>query len=145
MEQLFDSPFEAVLDRDINRIDDCLSLREQFFYEKGVNGSFIEKDPCILELLVSLSVRIDNEYLGNPNDPHPEIMLWEMICNLGLDKFDNSHYNGDKIYKILGVLVGRQYDFNGKGGLFPLKNVCFDQKNVEIVGQMKAYLSENFF
>lgn len=145
MRQLFNSPFEAILDRDLNRIDDCLSLRGQFLYEKGINGNFIEKDPCILELFVSLAIRIDNEYLGNPNDPHPECMFWEMICNLGMDKFDNSHYKSDKIYEILGIFVGRQYDFYGNGGIFPLKMCDFDQKDVEISRQMKAYLNENYF
>ena len=84
MQQLFDSPFEVILDRDVNRIDDCLSLRGQFFYEIGVNGDFSNKEACILELLISLAIRIDNEYLGNPDDPHPEFMFWEMICNLKL-------------------------------------------------------------
>lgn len=143
--QLFDSPFEVVLDRDSDRISDCLALRGQFFYEKGISGSFIEKEACILELLISLALRIDNEYLGNPNDPHPEIIFWEMICNLGLDKFDNSHYNGDLIYKIVGVFVQRMYDFNGNGGIFPLKMCEIDQKEVEIARQMKSYLNENYF
>ena len=145
MGQLFDSPFEVILDKDSDRISDCLALRGQYFYEIGINGDFSNKEVSILELLISLAIRIDNEYIGNPNDPHPEIIFWEMICNLGLNKFDNSHYNGDKIYRILGNFVSRQYDFNGNGGIFPLKNVCFDQKDVEIVGQMKAYLSEKYF
>ena len=144
MQQLFDSPFEVILDRDVNRIDDCLSLRGQFFYEIGVNGDFSNKKPCILELLISLAIRIDNEYLGNPDDPHPEFMFWEMICNLKLDKFDNSHYNCDEIYKILGIFVGRQYDFCGRGGIFPVKSRVSDQRELEIVSQMKAYLSENY-
>ena len=67
-----------------------------------------------------------------------------MICNLGLDKFDDKHYNSDYVYEILGKFVRREYDFNGRGGLFPLKNVQNDQRKVEIYYQMLAYLSENY-
>lgn len=145
MRELFNSPFEVVLERDSNRIDDCLALRSQFLYEKGIKGDFLDFPPNILELLISLAIRIDNEYLGNPNDPHPEIMFWEMICNLGLNKFDNSHFNSDLIYEILSIFVGRKYDKNGFGGIFPLKKSTQNVQKMEIASQMKAYLNENYF
>lgn len=145
MKELFNSPFEVVLERDNNRIDDCMALREQFLYGEGLKGDFLDFPANILELLVSLAIRIDNEYIGNPNDPHPEIIFWEMICNLGLDKFDNLRFNSGLIYEILGVFVGRKYDKNGNGGLFPLPKTNTDQREIELASQMKAYLNIHYF
>lgn len=142
--QLHFSPFEVILDRDDNRVQDGLSFRQQFLNENGINGDFYDHPCGILEVLVALSIRIDNEFVGNPVDPHPEMLFWMMICNLGLDKFDNKHYNSDFIYEILGRFVSRQYDFNGNGGIFPLKNARNDQRKNEIWNQMLAYVSENF-
>ena len=142
--QLHFSPFEVVLERDINRVQDGLSFRQQFLSENGINGDFYDQPCSILEVLVALAVRIDGEYIGNPADPHPDQIFWEMICNLGLNKFDNKHYNSDFIYEILGKFVGRAYNFDGNGGIFPLKNVQNDQRKVEIWSQMMAYLNENY-
>lgn len=144
MTQLHFSPFEIVLKRDHNRLQDGLSFRQQFLNENGINGDFSDHPGGILEVLVALAVRIDGEFIGNPSDPAPDYIFWEMICNLGLDKFDDKHYNSDYVYEILGKFVRREYDFNGRGGLFPLKNVQNDQRKVEIYYQMLAYLSENY-
>ena len=43
----------------------------------------------------------------------------------------------------LDGFINRQYEANGEGGLFPLKGVCEDQREVEIWYQMNAYLYEH--
>ena len=147
IDQLHNSPFEAVLERDNNRINDGLDLRHRFLIENGINGDFFDHPAGILEVLIALAVRIDSEFLGNPMDPHPDIMFWEMICNLGLDKFDDKHYNSDEIYRILGIWINREYDFYGNGGVFPIpkthKNVQ-NQREIELWMQMTAYINVNF-
>lgn len=146
MEQLHESPFEAVLERDNNRIKDGLDLRQRFLIENGINGNFYEHPVSVLEVLIALAIRIDSEFLGNPNDPRPDFIFWDMIRNLGLDKFDNKHYNSDEIYRILGIWINRTYDFYGNGSIFPLnkKSGCSDQRKNEIWTQMTAYINTNF-
>ena len=144
LDELLNSPFEAIIDRDNNRIDDGEGIRNRYLSENGISGGFIDHPISVLEVLVALACRIDSEYIGNPNDPHPESLFWEMIYNLGLNKFDNRHFNGDKIYDILSIFVTREYDFDGNGGLFPLKYPKNDQRCVEIWRQCMAYLSENY-
>lgn len=142
LNELHNSPFEAILDRDTNRIEDGEALRSSFFYEQRLNGDFMDQEIGVLEVLVALAIRIDDEYLGNPVTPHPEIIFWEMICNLGLNKCDNSHFNRDYIYEKLAIWINREFDFYGNGSIFPLRACNFDQKSVEIWSQMKAYLNE---
>lgn len=145
IEDLHNTPFEVILDRDNDRIGDAEGLRKKYLNGYGITGDFKMLYPIgILEVLTALAIRIDAEYIGNPADPQPNIIFWEMLCNLGLDKYDNRHFNGDYINEIVYVFINRMYDFNGYGGLFPLKNPRNDQKNVEIWSQMKAYLSENY-
>lgn len=141
---LHNTKFSVVVERDINRIKDGMSLRDEFLDDVGVaDGDFVK--PCgILEMLVALAIRVNEEYIGNPDDPHPEYIFWEFLCNLGLDKYDDKHFDEGKIIEICDTFIFREYDFNGKGGILPLKRPKVDQRDAEIWSQMMAYLSENY-
>lgn len=147
---LFDTPFRVILDRDVNRLKDGEYLRNRFFIDIGVSGDFMDHPVSVLEVLLALSERIENEYIGNPSDPRPDIIFWEMLCNLGLDYagFEDNRIkyptNLRRFHDIIDTFLDREYDFYGKGGLFPLKSVSFDQRDVEIWDQMQAYLSEKY-
>ena len=66
--------------------------------------------------------------------------------NLGLVPFDDESYvdlDGQTyVERIIDDFVKREYDFNGVGGIFPLKHAEQDQRDVEIWYQMSAYLYE---
>lgn len=147
---LFETPFRVVLERDNNRLDDGKYLRNHFFLDIGVDGDFMDHPVSVLEVLIALCNRIDAEYLGNPNNPRPDIIFWEILCNLGLDSvcFTDSRIknpsNLRNFYRIIDNFMDRNYDFNGKGSLFPLKSVSFDASEMEIWDQMQAYLSEKY-
>ena len=71
-----------------------------------------------------------------------------MIHNLGLDIFDDENYtdNGGNaaIFEIVASWLDRTYSYDGEGGLFPLRNPDYDQRDAEIWYQMQAYLEENY-
>lgn len=151
MDQLINSPFEAVLERDLNRISDGEDLRSCFLMENGLNGTFYNHPVSVLEVLIALAVRVDGEYLGNPNDPRPDVFFWEMICNLGLDKFDDKKYDPRAVFEILDVWISRKFDKNGVGSPFPVgKNIhnihknIHDQRKIEIWMQVTAYINIHF-
>lgn len=147
---LFETPFRVIIERDNNRLEDGKYLRNHFFLDIGVDGDFMEHPVSVLEVLVALSERIENEYIGNPSDPRPDIIFWEMICNLGLDgaRFSDGRVknpsNLREFDRIIDTFLDREYDFYGNGSIFPVKNVNFDVKNMELWEQMQAYLSENY-
>lgn len=151
MDILGNTTFNVIIERDVNRVKDGLSLRYDFFDDCGVNGGCFTQPCSILEFLIGLSIRIDTEYIGDPAEECPEFIFWEMICNLGLDKMDDTNFNTEDVREILDIFVNREYRGDGKGNIFPLKSVTIDekgdkidQKNVEIWSQMLAYISENY-
>lgn len=139
--------FVAVLDMDQNRIEDGLYLRNIFKEDaKNDNIGVLNENPCsVLEVLVALAIRIDEEYLGDPNHPHPEIIFWEMFTNLGLDDFFNQDYDKEDVDYILENWMYRNYESNGDGSPFPLRQSEGDVRELEIWDHMQHYLFENYY
>lgn len=144
-EQMYKKPFEWYIPNDDNRAEDGRLLREDFLVEEGLfaDESWIELDCSILELVIALSNRLSFE-----TDIDPKIWFWELIGNLGLAEYANLERiraSIKEINVILNTLNKREYEEDGYGGLFPLRNPGRDQRRVEIWYQMSAYLLENDF
>lgn len=149
---LYHKEFIARIDHDENRASDGLELREEFVRENRYDEELdIDKGCSILEMLIALARRMDFE-TSDPNDPYDtndstSYWFWEMIDNLNLIEFDDDSYielDGQTYVDwILDGLIERQYEPNGDGGLFPLRGMCEDQREVEIWYQMSAYLMEH--
>lgn len=135
LNKLYSEEFRPVLQRDENRACDGLSLREAC--------DCSDARPCsLLEMLIALAGRFD----GNSGFDREEayINFWLMMRNIGLDYYDDSRYSEREVWSILKILQDRTYDFNGNGGLFPLKYPKKDQRNVELWDQMQAWEIEFF-
>lgn len=146
MEELHDSPFEYSIPHDRNRYMDGIALRDEYYDSTKCDYDIFENRECsILEMLVALSIRIEDEFIGDPNEPHPDKFFWEMICNLKLDQFKNRTFSKWKIKDILSVWILRRFKVRGEGSPFPLKSrIQIDQRNREIWDQAMAYLNENY-
>ena len=141
IDQLMNTPFAAILERDNNRISDGEDLRGCFLMKNGINGNFYGHPVSVLEVLIALAARVDGEYLGNPNDPRPDIFFWEMICNLNLDRFTDKMYDKWAVGEILDVWIGRKFDKNGFGSPFPLPKTYTDQRKIEMWMQVTGYIN----
>ena len=69
-----------------------------------------------------------------------------MLSNLGLYYMDDYNFDMNRATKIVKRFLDREYEPNGKGGLFqagPLykDNIPFDFRSMEIWGQAMWYLS----
>lgn len=149
MKKLHNTPFKWVIERDENRASDGLCYREFFFHsldsEKIYRQFNEEMYPCsVLEMLVALAIRVDDEYIGDPSNPHPENIFWEMCCNLGLENMKNDENFEAEFLKKINKFLEKDYDFNGKGGIFPVKHPKKDHRKIEIWSEMMEYLSENY-
>lgn len=142
LNKLFELPFESHLGRDDDRAEDGLMLR----YESPCiySEELAFRECSVLEMLIALSIRIDEEYVGEPGYPHPEKIFWELISNLGLDLFDDKNFSQTEVFKIVSRWILREFDDNGDGSIFPLRYTTRDQRYVEIWSQMQEYLSENY-
>lgn len=142
LEILFNTPFTWSIANDDNRAMDGIVLRSIFMSEEGWNTEPYKNHECsVLEMMIALAMRIENDIMWDGEDDRTAQWFWEMIRNLKLDEDSLPGY----IYGVLNRFLNRQYDENGHGGLFPLnKNAGCDQRNTEIWYQAQSYLMENY-
>lgn len=137
-------PFKWVIARDENRAVDVERLREDIL-GRYWREMLAREEPSVLEVLVELSVRMAYNLIPTKRNGEVEC-LWVMLKNLGLDKYDDEHYEtyyGQKIHDIVYFWMERQFGRDGRGSPFPLRCTKKNQKRVELWYQMHAYLEEN--
>lgn len=141
---MFETPFRWSIDNDDNRSEDGLQLRSIFMDDEGWNTNpFFEEDCSVLEMLIALAIRIENDIMWDGETNKTAKWFWEMFDNLGFNEVEPSDY-----MFILDTFLDRKYDKNGVGGLFPLTENNTkqhrNQKKVEIWDQAQSYLMENY-
>lgn len=101
----------------------------------------------MLEFFVALSKRMSFLMNGNTQFHHTEYYFWVIMRNLGLNKLTDDRWeylNGDFfVEEAVWRVLNRQYEVDGSGGMFPLRNATCDQRAVEIWYQMQSWLNEN--
>lgn len=144
------TPFEAVLPRDENRAGDGEDLRYRFAWETGM--SVPEADECfrdgpcsVLEMMVALAVRCEEHITDDP-DSGDRTAEWfdEMLWSLGLSGMDDAHFDETEAKRILDIFMRREYEPNGRGGLFTILGGQ-DMRTTEIWYQLMRYLNETLY
>ena len=104
-----------------------------------------------LEFLIALAYSIDDKIMYDPERPdQASLWFWEMLDNVGLARYDDvtMFHEGMLAWAIVTETVDRilqrRYEYDGGGGLFPLRSPKMDQRNVEIWYQANAYMIENY-
>lgn len=149
-EILWGTEFTYILDMDADREADGVALRRRY---RSCGGSDIYTGPCtVLEVLVALAGRmydILDELDGEDKTP---MLFWLMIDNLGLSNYSDTAFSDypdraglfeRRIRKRLHAWLYRHINYNGEGGLFPLRNPRYDQRDIDIWYQANAYMIEN--
>lgn len=150
-------PFKPIVELDKNREFDVQSLLREVYIqsqsewyrlEDDIITSFPDLPVSFLELMISLAMRIDLDFMREINGiDNTRIYFWILVRNLGLLEYDDEHWGEDAIISIvsrLNIVQDRKYDFDGKGGLFPLENSEVDQRNVQIWNQLCQFVSQKF-
>lgn len=150
-EMLNNLEFYWSIDRDDNRAGDGMELREDYniphditFGERDLRIYFMEHPCSVLEMLIGLAIRVDEEYLGDPSDPHPEYFFWEMIKNLGLNEYTDRKFDVGSVKRRVSMWLDRRFTKNGLGSPFPVYNDDRDQRDLEIWDQMNSYINEKY-
>lgn len=140
--------FRAKLPADKNRGMDGMQLRVEFMQLHGPYGSSSNRGPCtMLEFFIALAKRMSFLMCGNASRHHTAYYFWKLMENLRLTKLTDDKWeylNGDFfVDDAIWRILNRVYDYDGSGGIFPLKNPREDQRRVEVWYQMQAWLGEN--
>lgn len=134
--------FTWFVPNDDNRADDGIQLRRRFALSRNDIGlQRYLNGPCsVLEMMVALALRcedwMDNTDFGNRTGQ----WFWGMINNLGLSSMRDSNFDRKYIDDVIARLLNREYEPDGKGGLFTVKHCNHDLRTVEIWCQLSWYL-----
>lgn len=143
---LHNTEFTYTIVMDGNRYEDGIDLRYRFGYvfrhESTMIASYLDNRPCsVLEMLVALSIRLEEHIMDDPElGDRTGQWFWSMITNLGLDSMDDDGFEQDFSEKIIRRFLNREYERDGKGGLFTLEHCRYDLRNIEIWYQACWYL-----
>ena len=141
--------FVPIIDMDDNRRVDGIDFRYRFAYEEGYPDSFIDlyfndRDCSILEMMIALSYKVEEEITDNYlYGDRTGQWFWSMIISLGLNKMTDSLFDEKYCEEVVDRFMSRNYDYNGKGGLFTVQNPYRDMRDVDIWCQFMWYLNEN--
>ena len=142
LRQLYVKEFIWIIPNDDNRVEDGRDLRYEFIEELGlrdIDEAWLRQGCSFLEMLIGLSRRLSFE-----DDGEPRTWFWKLMENLNLEQYnDNALIPEQEVDDILDTVIFRTYRRDGRGGLFPLRNARYDQRDVEIWYQLSAYLLEN--
>ena len=146
LEQLHSIDFRYTISNDRNRSSDGKSLRYSFAIAEGCgdNPEMITEyldGPCsVFEMMVALAQRceavMDDPKIGDRTGQ----WFWGMIASLGLNGMSDNHYDEKYVKDVVNRFLDREYEPNGKGGLFTIRNCEHDLRDVEIWYQLCWYL-----
>lgn len=130
---------------DENRLKDGLDLRGQFASECKIPHVAIklkmDMNVCsVLEVMVALAIRMETNIMSDSEygDRTP-LWFWNMVESLGLDDMDDMSFDYDEVERVIDTFLNRQYEYDGKGGLFYVPDAEYDMRDMEIWYQMCAY------
>jgi hypothetical protein len=67
--------------------------------------------------------------------------FWEMITTMGLSTMHDSNYNEWLVNDVVTRFLNREYEPDGRGGLFRVRNWDRDMRTAEIWHQLMAYIN----
>ena len=135
---LYTTEFAWLLSGDDNRAADGKQLRREFILEADIPDypQWRQAVPCsVFEMMIAFSRRAD----FMTDRPYPE-WFWEMVDNLGLRGFNDANFDPYFVDDILNTMVWRQYNSEGVGSMFPVKDFEDDWQTIDIWAQFCKYL-----
>lgn len=135
--------FIFVLPMDENRAVDGVSLRYRFalWQEQEELADYLDGPCSVLEMMIALTLRCEETLMDNPEiGERLGQWFWGMIVSLGLGSMSDAKFDRRYVEDIVGRFLYREYESNGKGGLFTIKNSRRDLRDIEIWLQMNDYI-----
>lgn len=145
--RLHDTKFRYVIPRDRNRAEDGVNLRYRFARAIGhEDESELITDmldgPCsVFEMMIALAIRCEENIMDDPHiGDRTGQWFWGMITNLGLGSMKDARFDRLTVDDVVSRFLDREYEPDGKGGLFTVRDCDRDLRTVEIWYQLCWYL-----
>lgn len=142
---LHNTDFRYSILKDGSRAEDGLDLRYRFARDMEYDPELVEEcidQPCsVLEMIIALAVRCEETLMDDPEKgDRTGQWFWGMIANLGLRSMYDLYFDRQIVEDIINRFLDREYDPDGRGGLFTIRNCDCDLRDVEIWHQFCWYL-----
>ena len=143
--RLHNTEFRYSIPRDRNRAEDGEDLRYRFAYQRHYDVGLVLVDlgkPCsLLEMMIALATRCEEQIADDPSYGNRfGQWFWGMIVNMGLGPMVDDMYDEQQVTYVIERFLDREYDPDGKGGLFRIRNCEVDLRSIEIWYQLCWYL-----
>lgn len=137
--RLHDTEFRYSILKDQNRAEDGISLRYRFAHDR----SYCLDGPCsVLEMMVALAIRCEENIMDDPlMGNRTSHWFWQMVVNLGLGPMADGRYERQVVDDAITRFLDRDYEPDGRGGLFRVRNSDVDMRNIEIWHQLCCFLN----
>lgn len=135
--------FTYTVDKDSNRAEDGLDLRYRFAYDTGLicADGYLEGPCSVLEMMIALAIRCEEQIMDDPRyGNRTSQWFWIMVTNLGLGGMIDGRFDEYYAEDVISIFLNRDYEPNGRGGLFTVRNCDYDLRYVEIWVIMLWYL-----
>ena len=143
---LHDVEFTWIIPKDSNRAEDGIDLRWRYEYTTD-NQLFYERNkPCsVLEMILALAIRCEEGIMDDPAyGNRTSQWFWSMITNLGLGSMTDARFDISYVEDVIERFLNREYEPDGRGGLFTVEDCEYDLRKIEIWVQMLWYLDDIF-
>lgn len=144
---LHDTDFRYLIPKDQNRAEDGIELRYRFAVSQGYRGSSsaitgMLDGPCsVLEMMIALAIRCEENIMDDPGvGNRTGQWFWGMVTNLGLGSMNDRRFDDRYVDDVVQRFLDREYEPNGRGGLFTVRNCDRDLRDVEVWHQLCWFL-----
>jgi hypothetical protein len=87
-------------------------------------------------------MRCEEEIMEDPDvGDRTAQWFWGMMKSLGLNGMTDNRFDERYVRDVVQIFLDREYEPNGRGGLFTINNCDYDLREVEIWYQMCWYLN----
>lgn len=142
-EFLHEVEFIYFIPHDENRAKDGMSLRYKFCLMNNCPDleEYLDGPCSVLEMMVALSIKCEHIKSDPRVGDRTAQWFWGMMSNLGLSSMNDRDFNDWYVNDVVTRFLNREYDRNGRGGLFTIRRWKKDARDVEIWHQLLAYLN----
>lgn len=143
---LHETEFIYLIPKDQNRAEDGVDLRYRFALTEGCDDVERVLDcldaPCsVLEMMVALALRCEECIMDDPlMGDRTGQWFWNMIVSLGLGSIVDGKFDKRFAEAVMDRFLNREYEPDGRGGLFTVKHCARDMRDIEIWHQLCEYL-----
>lgn len=141
---LHDTEFIYFVPYDENRAAEGIALRYRFCLNTDREDMEVYlTGPCsVLEMMVALAIRCEENIMDDPmKGNRTGQWFWGMITNLGLGSMSDGNFNEWLVNDVVTRFLEREYEPDGRGGLFTVKGWNRDMRTAEIWHQLMAYIN----